>query len=458
MQKTVGKPVQRTLTPGPYQFTVKYVDTFPLSLQKQITLGITTDLTRDLSGLYAQTRNTRLEVQHMAKNLIHLQHQKSGESLELAYSRNRLFQSDKGVSQLTFNPAGTHLLSIDWNNRATCINVSDGSILGTFEIEGEYIQEAGFSPDGQIALILSTNGTISLWDYIESRHLHSFNVNGPNIQSWSFLPDSQTLVSLGDDQKLRTWDVEDRILRTEHQMPTGDSAKEDWQLAMVHPDRMSRIPNGTQMRMMTMPKPSQRLVAGRNTTVAASFSDSQLLRIYSGKPGAMKVVPTENLKGYAIALHPTGTHLAYVNLIGAILRVDCESGEATPFMEPRSDPIEQLVFAPSGDRLVIRRTNEVEIVSFPEGQILHTVKDLEATAGSVIPSPNGNYLAIGYMDGGIELWTEFATTTIYLPTGGYTLTVGNQENPVLQQDLQIAEGELLEVDSTTSKPSVAQGR
>jgi hypothetical protein len=62
------------------------------------------------------------------------------------------------------------------------------------------------------------------------------------------------------------------------------------------------------------------------------------------------------------------------------------------------------------------------------------------------------------MDGGIELWTEFATTTIYLPTGGYTLTVGNQENPVLQQDLQIAEGELLEVDSTTSKPSVAQGR
>ena len=51
-----------SLSPGNYRIEIGYSDTFPMTFQKYVSLGETTDISAKLSELYYNTRDTQLEV------------------------------------------------------------------------------------------------------------------------------------------------------------------------------------------------------------------------------------------------------------------------------------------------------------------------------------------------------------------------------------------------------------
>ena len=55
------------LSPGNYHIEVGYSDTFPMTFQKYVRLGETTNISAKLSELYYYTRDTQLEVEHLYK-------------------------------------------------------------------------------------------------------------------------------------------------------------------------------------------------------------------------------------------------------------------------------------------------------------------------------------------------------------------------------------------------------
>ena len=440
------------LNPGNYQIEVGYSDTFPMTFQKYVSLGEITDISEKLSELFYNTRDSQLEVEHLTSAHIQVFQKESARTFELKPANQKLVTIGNAITDLAFNPTGQKLIALTLENKIVLIDVSDRSITKMLEVDGfKKIKKLGFSPDGQLVILLSNDGTIALWDIYEDTLLSTFNQEKHPVQGWTFLPEGNSLITLGADGKLRKWSISEGKQVYEVNLLQTNKLSSNWMLAQLHPDWATQIPDEISPSMETSDHLASCIHAGRQGIVLAKFDRNQMLHIWSGNVENMKPLTTVSFFGQNLAIHPSGAYIMCQDLQGQIWQIDSVTGKRRSFHEIGDLTVNQISFTKSGEHLVVRKEENIEIFSFPDGERQNTVKIPTSLTEYSVPSTDGSVVAIGNRDGTVQLWRRYSKTKISVPPGTYVIKTGDFEHPDTNQEVKILKGSHVVIDTVLAE-------
>ena len=440
------------LSPGNYQIEVDYSDTFPMTFQKYVSLGETTDISAKLSELYYNTRGSQLEVEHLTSAHIQVFQKESARTIELKPANRKLVKIGNRITDLAFNPTGQKLLALTLENKIGLIDVSNGTVTRVLAVDGfKKINKVGFSPNGQLVILLSSDGTIVLWDIHEDTLLSTFNQEKHPVQGWTFSPEGNSLITLGADGKLRKWDISEGKQVCELNLVQTNKLSNNWMLAYLHPDWGTQIPDEIRPSMEVCEHLTSRIHAGHQGIVLAKFDRNQMLHVWSGNMENMKPISTVGFFGQNLAIHPSGAYIMYQDLQGQLWQVDSETGKRRSFHEIGDLTVNQISFAQSGELLVVRQQENIQIFSFPDGERQNTVKTPTSPIEYSIPSPDGSVVAIGQRDGTIQLWKRYSKTKLSVPPGTYVIKTGDLKHPDTNQEVKMLKGSHVVIDTVLAE-------
>ena len=441
-----------SLSPGNYQIEVGYSDTFPMTFLNYVSLGETTNISAKLSELYYNTRGSQLEVEHLTSAHIQVFQKESARTIELKPANRKLVTIGNEITDLAFNPTGQKLIALTLENKIGLIDVSDRSIIKMLEVDGfKKIKKLGFSPDGQLVILLSNDETIVLWDIYEDTLLSTFNQEKHPVRGWTFSPGGNSLITLGADGKLRKWSISEEKQVYEIDLLQTNKLPNNWMLAQLHPDWGKQIPDEIRPSMETSEHLASCIHAGHQGLVLAKFDRNQMLHIWSGNVENMKPIPTVGFFGQNLAIHPSGAYIMYQDLQGQLWQVDSETGKRRSFHEMGDLTVNQISFTKSGELLVVRQQENIEIFSFPDGERQNTITLPTSLTEYSIPSPDGSVVAIANMDGTVQLWRRYSKTKLSVPPGTYVIKTGGLEHPDTNQEVEMLKGSHVVIDTVLAE-------
>ena len=141
----------------------------------------------------------------------------------------------------------------------------------------------------------------------------------------------------------------------------------------------------------------------------------------------------------------------YQDLQGQLWQVDSETGKRRAFHEIGDLTVNQISFTKSGELLVVRQQENIEIFSFPDGERQNTVKLPTSLTEYSIPSPDGSVVAIANRDGTVQLWKRYSKTKLSVPPGTYVIKTGDLEYPDTNQEVEILKGSQVVIDAVLAE-------
>ncbi|MEK6324291.1 MAG: WD40 repeat domain-containing protein [Acidobacteriota bacterium] len=258
------------------------------------------------------------------------------------------------LSQAVFSPDGSRIVSAVGNDLKVWDGLT-GAEIARLESHKDSIRMAVFSPDGERIVSASKDETLKLWDAANGSLIATLVGHKRAINACAFSLDGNRVVSAADDSTLRVWDIKGRPLA----ILLGHRFR-------VHACAFS--PDGL------------RIVSG---------GDDKTIKIWDGRIGDADATVT------GCRLTPDGKLLVagWLNSMSA-------DGEVT---DCKFSPDGKLLFA-------LGRSSGPAVWDWDAGVKVAT---LGKSGGVCCFSPNGRYVASGFEDGTITIWSLPGLEEVY---------------------------------------------
>ena len=331
------------------------------------------------------------------------------------------------VASVAFSPGGEMLVSGSWDDTVCLWRVPDGELVRVLEGHTKDVTRVAFTPDGRSVASASDDKTVRLWRASDGVLLHTLEGHEAYVKGLAISPDGEMLASSSDDGTVRLWQVSDgkhlRTLEVEGRYgsnwvrgvafsPSGEM------LATGSWDKSVRLWNvsdgGVIWRLDEHTGPVTGVVFSPDGEVLLSTSDDDTVRLWQAADGA----PLHTLEGFTdpveyVAFSPDGTTLAAAASYNTV-QLRAVDGVDWRVLTNDAGDTAGLAFSPDGELLAAASWSEIDFWQIRDGSLLRALKrDQIDGVKSVAFSPDGAVLAVGLLDGGVQLWQVSDRTLLY---------------------------------------------
>jgi WD40 repeat protein len=284
--------------------------------------------------------------------------------------------------------------------------------------------QLALSGDGRRIAALDTNEVIHVWDVQNGRRLAFYTIYHNGVQSVDYSADGQRLAVAGREPTVYLWDVHNPSLPHIAAQLQG------------HAHRINSA------------------VLGVDGVTVASGDQSGELRLWNMRNGASRKLPARPGSIMAVALDPTGQHLASAGADGALQLWDVATAQARHLLQGHTNVVIACAFSPDGRLLAssgVDRT--VRLWDVASGATQHVLRHHTNTVQALCFLPDGRLASCGY-DQTLCIWdvaqgelvaSWSSPTTAYLALaahpGGVFLAAGSFNH--LLHLIDVATGHLL---------------
>jgi serine/threonine-protein kinase len=285
------------------------------------------------------------------------------------------------VMSMDFSPDGLLLAATSGpyyppydEKRILLWSVPDGALLRTLEGHTAIAVSVAFSPDGTRLASGSHDGTIRIWDVASGQQIDALSGHQAGVSSVAWSPDGSKVASGGIDNTVRTWNL-DRGNAMQKLIDRSGDLQGNWQVDWS-PDgeRLASAGPGVYMH------------------VWEAASGSELLR-----------VQIDGTTAYDVAWSPDGKELASRGFAGKVRIWDAANGTKLQELDAGGGFLPDDAWSPDGTLFAATSDSAVILWDTTSWDIAHRIESPGAM--SLAWSPDMTILAIGGIDGTVQLWT-----------------------------------------------------
>jgi WD40 repeat protein/serine/threonine protein kinase len=362
-----------------------------------------------------------------------------GETLASSYFRHKtiLWDVKNRRPRWDFSPPESSCTAISHDGRLLAYsgeqdviflkNMATGREVAAWPGQGGGIRSLAFSPDDSTLAAGGQNGTIRFWDVSTRKMRNSVQAHQNRVWCLNYSPDGNTLASTSRDGTASIWDVRTGILHP----PPSSSCPECMPMAISPDGQTIVLRKGVTGEILyewdlQSRKLSEPLVGHHAKVTAATFSadgqylatssDDHTVRIWDAVTGKESTPPIEYPEGVRkIALSPNGNQLAIAH--GKAVSVWDVAQKQERSIPVHEGFIEALEFSPDGKSLACGTASWSESSSTwlctlrvrdwaTDDITLNHQKEspLATRIDHLVFSPGGRFLAVGDLDGSLEIW------------------------------------------------------
>ncbi len=330
------------------------------------------------------------------------------------------------VYNVAFSPDGKSIAAGLDDKTAKIWNISDGSLLKTFEGHTGYVRSVAFSPDGTMLATGSGDKTANVWNISDGSIVTTVKGHTLLITAVLFSPDGQFIFTGSADGTVRKTQISDGTMaRAFGANWIYDMAlSADGNTLVVYNNGLFnfrgngeiivwQVDNGKKLATI---KGGQRYGNDIRTIalspdgkyIAAGWRD-YTLKIWNVSNGEVKST-LEDLKpkgqlyyGYfTVAFSPDGNTVAMAgrNVIGLW---NVSSGSMIKSVKPNSEAVRGIALSPDGKTLAATEGIYVYLRQVLDGNPVPSQEEIEGT-GDIAFSPDGNSLAVGLWEQDAKIW------------------------------------------------------
>ncbi|HWP47493.1 MAG TPA: WD40 repeat domain-containing protein [Candidatus Limnocylindrales bacterium] len=313
-------------------------------------------------------------------------------------------RSSARILSADFSPDG-HTLVLGSTDKSLILwNILENQVVKTFSTDYDLPQIVTYSPDGRTLGV--AGGAISLWNAEDGQVLQVSQSHPGSIQSLSFSPDAQTLAAGSSDKKVALWNLADRKLLKVlegHDTPITSLAfsKKDssgrYYLASAgtgpdHPIFLWDLERGKLLKSFRGPHHRiHNLVFRPDGKQLVLVSDTVLLwDIPTGD--TFVILNQDPLENAPLTFSPDGRLLALVTKDNQIVLWDVEVKKVVKKLARHKDPVQVLLFSPSGQALISSDHSEVVLWNVQNGNAILTLPESELPTRLLVFSPDSKFL------------------------------------------------------------------
>ncbi len=331
-----------------------------------------------------------------------------------------IFSYDNEMIVLAVSPDGTQIASGTWEGSIQIWDAASGRRLADLTehpMETGYVTQMEWSPDGRYFASADNEGNALVWNPESWEVEHRFTHEGQiGCTTWS--PDSRRLALCGyDDGVLRVWEVANEsevMVLTEHEygvntavwspdgsrLLTGDG-NGDMRMWDGDNGRLTRIVADLQspiVEIIWLPDGNQALVLDDSATVSVwDVNRDEMVRDMREHTDAM----------WSLVWSPDGETLAAASADGTIRVWRPRQREAMTIFRAHEYGVFGLDWSSDGGQLIsVGGENQTKLWDTADWQLLEVLNNSEVIPSSVTSldlSPDGSYLAMGDVDGGVTV-------------------------------------------------------
>lgn len=327
----------------------------------------------------------------------------------------------KSVTIMTnAGPAGETVLV--WNRDTGQMTKHVLHAPGTHPQENQTI----FAPDGEhfafLARVTNDEVAVQVWDAIAWRSILLTYYSSPSGYLdivWS--PDSTRIVITGEDGALQVWNVV-----TGHELVTCHVPPEDYQSVYISPDGLHAIIGSTRQYNYVLDLTTCKLLTFPSTYSFFIDWSPQGNRFATISPDASLVQVWDVQTWHNLASFHLGDSVSNIIWTPDGTRIIIEGDKEVEVMDvatrrmvlqviPGSSVLQPVwASSPDGTRIAsLSRTNTVQIWDAATGHRLNVYQSQGKRVNVMAWSPDSHSLAIGTMDGKVEVWRGDTVPEIY---------------------------------------------
>ncbi len=368
--------------------------------------------------------------------------------------RNILRKQTGWTNVLAFSPDGKMLASGSTDKEVRLWDTATGRLLGRLTGHINGIAALTVSPDGTTLASASTDGEVLFWN-TETRDRLPTRITGhtERIKAVAFLKDNTTLASVAFNGIITFWDLktsqisEFQTIGHRDLLKTGAFSPDGTKLASIggegnvlfeggfgHP--FSELISDSSLRLTDVR--TGRELTNLETGVfaleiafspqgrAVAFSSYNIIRVWNTETESFLNMPLSAEQNFdedgnlvlppggdlpptseiisALVFSPDGRKLVSGTYGGQVKMWDVESGVAlTSFtvQNPRREQIETLSFSSNGVLLAAGSTDRIYVIG---SRKLTLLREIDASAATLVFAPDSTVLVSGLRIGTIELW------------------------------------------------------
>jgi WD40 repeat protein len=232
------------------------------------------------------------------------------------------------------------------------------------------VRAVAFSPDGRRLASAGNDAKVLLWDLATATRAHTLEGHTDAVGAVAFRPDGKVLASAGADGTVRLWDAADG-----HALTTLRAHAGKVEAVAFSPDG-SRLASG----------------GGDGTVRLWDVAGGQVVRTLTASAAAVR----------AVAFGPDGRRLVSADADGTVRLWDADTGEPSRSLAAPG-PAAGVAFWPDGRSVAAVGAAGLSRWDLATGELLPPRGGGKALTGLAV-RPDGQLLAAGTADGGVELW------------------------------------------------------
>lgn len=324
------------------------------------------------------------------------------------------------VTALDFSPDGQKLLSVSQDRSAKYWDLATGELLYTLS-QRNALWDGDISPDGRWIATVDEGATLVLWDVATGAEVRRYLGQYDIIYDVEFSPDSRSILIVGEDGTVRVYDVTPQSLPQFVNHPFGILS------AAIAPDNAT-VSTGDRMGVLRLwdartgekrweQQGHSRDILGiiylRGGTQIMTTSTDDTMRLWDVATGELISTITKNID----AIAPIGFDVSHDERY-----VVTRSADTTAIWEiATGEQVRQFdkqmanaIFMPDDTAVVTIYSGPpdagiVRIWNINTGELIHEFKPVPGERiWGLAATPDGKQLAVGIIDGVIQLW-EYGT-------------------------------------------------